>query len=384
MLKAIHFGAGNIGRGFIGYLLAKSNYDVTFVDIADELVNDINKYKNYEVITLSDTKTKESVENVQAINLKDKNALREEVIKADLITTSIGANNLISTAKLLKELLEFRRLANDKPLDIIACENALFATDIIKNTILEDASEELKDYLEEYVGFPNSAVDRIVPNTKSIKECPIDVAVEDFFEWDIEKGKVKVNKDIKGAEYTENLEPYLERKLFMLNGAHATVAYLGYQKKYNFIHEAILDEEIRKAALDFHKSAIKALNIKHKMTIESLEEYSEKVIRRFENIYLQDVVARVGRDPVRKLSNRDRLVSPLKLCLEYGIDYSAIVTGIAAGLAFDDIEDPKAEYVQNLIKEKDIEYTVEEICGLENKDVKESINDEYKKIKLVG
>ena len=380
MLKAIHFGAGNIGRGFIGYLLSKSNYNVTFVDIADELVNDINKYKKYEVITLSNTKTKELVENVKAINLKGKKALKEEIINADLITTSIGANNLVSTGKLLRELLEFRRLVNNKPLDIIACENALFATDIIKNSILEDASEELKLYLEEYVGFPNSAVDRIVPNTKSIKECPIDVAVEDFFEWDIEKNKVKVNKDIKGAEYTENLEPYLERKLFMLNGAHATVAYLGYQKKYNFIHEAILDGEIRKMALNFHKSAIKALNIKHKMTIESLEEYSDKVIRRFENIYLQDVVSRVGRDPIRKLSNRDRLVSPLKLCLEYGIEYSAIVTGIAAGLAFDDIEDPKAIYVQNLIKEKDIEYTVEEVCGLEDLRVKEAIKEEYNKI----
>lgn len=380
MLKAIHFGAGNIGRGFIGYLLAKSNYDVIFVDIADELVDDINKYKRYEVITLSNTKTKELVENVQAINLKDKKALKEEIINADLITTSIGANNLVSTGKLLKELLEFRRLINNKPLDIIACENALFATDIIKKSIFEEASEELKSYIEECVGFPNSAVDRIVPNTKSIKECPIDVAVEDFFEWDIEKNKVKINKDIKGAEYTENLEPYLERKLFMLNGAHATVAYLGYQKKYNFIHEAILDEEIREVALDFHKSAIKALNIKHKLTIESLEEYSNKVIRRFENIYLQDVVSRVGRDPIRKLSNRDRLVSPLKLCLEYGIDYSAIVTGIAAGLAFDDIEDPKADYVQNLIREKDIEYTVEEVCGLENLMIKEVIKKKYYKI----
>ena len=191
MLKAIHFGAGNIGRGFIGYLLAKSDYEVTFVDIAEPLVNDINKYKEYNVIILSDVKTEEKVKNIKAINLTDKEAVKKAVLDADLVTTSIGANNLKSTAGLLKEVLEERMTANDKPLDIIACENALFATDIIKETILEGASEDLKKYLDEKVGFPNSAVDRIVPNTNAEKECPIDVLVEDFFEWDIEKIRLK-------------------------------------------------------------------------------------------------------------------------------------------------------------------------------------------------
>ena len=60
------------------------------------------------------------------------------------------------------------------------------------------------------------------------------------------------------------------------------------------------------------------------MSIESLEEYGNKIVKRFENFYLQDVIARVGRDPIRKLSNKDRLVSPLKLCLEFNKEYEAI------------------------------------------------------------
>lgn len=136
----------------------------------------------------------------------------------------------------------------------------------------------------------------------------------------------------------------------MLNGAHATVAYLGYLKKYEYIHEAIKDEKIRETALNFHKECLKALNIKHGMEISSLEEYSKKVIKRFENSYLQDVVSRVGRDPIRKLSNKDRLVSPLKLCLEYNLEYATIAKGIAAGLLFNAEDDPKAKEVQALIK----------------------------------
>lgn len=382
MLKAVHFGAGNIGRGFIGYLLSKSGYEITFVDVFDFLVQDINTYKEYTVITLSNDRNQEKVSNVNAINLNDKENLLKNIIDTDLITTSIGANNLAGTGKMLKEFLIVRMQKNKKPLDIIACENALFATNILKEAILEDASSEFRAYVEENIGFPNSAVDRIVPNTKMRKECPIDVAVEDFYEWDIEKGPIKVNKDIQGAEYTKNLEPYLERKLFLLNGAHATIAYLGYLKDYKFIHEAINDSYIREVVLGFHKEGVQALNIKHHMEIEVLEEYSGKIIKRFENPYLQDVVSRVGRDPIRKLSFKDRLISPLKLCVEYGIECPSIITGIAAGFLFNDNEDPKAEYVQNVINTKGIKEAIVEVTGLNEDDsVIEVIVAKYNELK---
>lgn len=378
MLKAIHFGAGNIGRGFIGQLLYKSNYEITFVDLFDGVVNDINKYKEYEVTTLSDVKKQDKVMNVKAINLKDTKTLKIALMDADLITTSIGANNLKSTASFLKEVLLERQKKNSEGLlDIIACENALFATDIIKETILEDSNEDFRNYLNEKVGFPNSAVDRIVPNTKSVKKSPIDVAVEDFYEWDIEKNKIKLNKNIVGAEYTENLEPYLERKLFMLNGAHATVAYLGYLKNYEFIHEAVEDKEIRETVLEFHKECVQVLNLKHSMSIESLENYGNKIVKRFENFYLQDVIARVGRDPMRKLSNKDRLISPLKLCLKFNKKYSEISKGIAAGLLFNAEDDEKAVEIQAAIKEFGVKNAIEKVTELTDENAINKIVEEY-------
>jgi mannitol-1-phosphate 5-dehydrogenase len=186
-MKAVHFGAGNIGRGFIGYLLRKSGYEVTFVDIADSLVDNINKYGEYTVITLSTTQNKEKIEDVKAVSLKDIPSLEKVVLDADLITTSLGANNLKSTGNTLKGILKKRAKTNPKPLDIIACENALMATDMLKDAIFEGENSEFREYLDKSVGFPNSAVDRIVPNVDMKKELPIDVAVEDFYEWDIEK-----------------------------------------------------------------------------------------------------------------------------------------------------------------------------------------------------
>lgn len=384
-MRAIHFGAGNIGRGFIGYLLSESGYEVTFVDISDFLVNSINELKKYVVITLSTSQVKEKVENVSAIHLKNIEELKKAVAEADLITTSIGANNLKVTGNLLTELLQVRIQSNKNPLDIIACENALYATDMLKEGILQGASVELKDYLENSVGFPNSAVDRIVPNVNIKKDSPIDVAVEDFYEWDVEKDKVKINGDIKGAEYVDNLAPYLERKLFLLNGAHATIGYLGHLKGYTFVHEAIKDEYIRNIVLGFHSEAVSALSIKNKVDINDLKAYSKKIIGRFENEYLQDEVFRVGRDPIRKLASNDRLITPLKICSELKIEVTNMVYGIAAGYLFNYSEDEKAVEIQNSIRDNGLAKTISVVSGLSVEDpLINMIMSKYEELKKIS
>lgn len=381
-MKVVHFGAGNIGRGFIGYLLSKSGYDITFVDISDFLVDNINKYGKYKVTTLCDSKSEEEVHNVKAVNLNDTEKLEQIISEADLITTSIGANNLKSTGELLSKLLKKRWIkCGDKLLDIIACENALYATNMLKEAILVEADKEFREYLDKYVGFPNSAVDRIVPNVKMKRELPIDVAVEDFYEWDIEKNKIKINNNIQGADYVDNLGPYLERKLFLLNGAHACIAYIGYFKGYKYIHEAIKDEFIRNIAIGFHQEAIQALSKKHNMDIQALNEYSQKLIRRFENFYLYDELFRVGRDPLRKLSSRDRLITPLKLCYDFNMKYNNILYGVAAGFLFDYSEDESAVKIQHSILIKGIHNTICNVTGLEkDHPLVNMIVDKYKEL----
>ncbi|MVB09976.1 Mannitol-1-phosphate 5-dehydrogenase [Caprobacter fermentans] len=365
-MKAVHFGAGNIGRGFIGYLLSKSGYDLTFVDISAELVGNLNRLGTYKVVSLGGEKREETVGGIRAVVLQDDSGLKKAVEDADLITLSIGANHLKDTGKVLRDALQERRSRNpEQPLDVIACENALFATDLLRESVEEGAAEDFQNYLRKKVGFPNCAVDRIVPNASVQKESPIDVSVEDFYEWDVESAKVKVNSQIRGVNYVENLAPYLKRKIFLLNGAHALISYAGYRKQYRFVHEAIRDPEILTAAREFHSEAARALHLEYSMGESDLKQYSEKLIARFQNPYLKDELTRVGRDPVRKLSNNDRLVSPLLMCEKHGVECGGILYAIASGFAYDFADDPKAVEIQKSIRENGIENTVQRFTGLE-------------------
>ncbi|TCO66357.1 D-mannitol 1-phosphate 5-dehydrogenase [Caldanaerobacter subterraneus] len=382
MPKALHFGAGNIGRGFIGYLLNKSGYEVTFVDISKEIVDNINKYQRYNVIILKDPVEKEEVRGVKALHLEEEDKVLDAFLEADVVTTSVGVSNLSSIGERLKKYLKARKEKSEKYLNIMACENALFATDVLKESVVKGESDDFISYLNLKVGFPNTAVDRIVPAVKVDKELPVDVAVEEFFEWDIEKNNVKGNLKIEGAELVDDLKPYIERKLFLLNGAHATTAYLGYLKGYTYIHQAIKEESIRAVVKGMQEEISTALSKKYDVDKESLMAYAEKVIKRFENPYLQDEVTRVGREPLRKLSSEDRLIAPLKLCSEVGITPNFILYGIAAGLLFDYKEDTQAVKVREYVEQFGIKKAVSVITGLEEEsDLVEEIEKRYFELK---
>ena len=91
MKKAVHFGAGNIGRGFIAPVLQENEYEVTFVDINNELIQQINNLNQYNITSLSlENSTNKIVENVYGIDLNDNLKLKEKISEADLITTSVG------------------------------------------------------------------------------------------------------------------------------------------------------------------------------------------------------------------------------------------------------------------------------------------------------
>ena len=135
-MLAVHFGAGNIGRGFIGSLLYQAGFQTCFVDVNSEIVNLLNKKQEYRVI-LADTSQEELlVKNVRAINSQSEpNKVVDAIAQADLVTTAVGPNILPFISGLIAEGLRKRVQSNDKPLNIIACENMIGGSTFLKEKV---------------------------------------------------------------------------------------------------------------------------------------------------------------------------------------------------------------------------------------------------------
>ena len=364
MKKAVHFGAGNIGRGFIGLLLNKAGYHVTFVDVAAPLVNDINELGKYNV-EIFGKEDKIQVDNISAINSNENlEALLDAIVEADIVTTAIGPNILKFIAPNIAKGLTRRIEKNQTPLNIIACENMVGGSTVLKNFVYENLSDEVKGKVDKLIGFPDAAVDRIVPAQHNDEKLL--VKVEEFSEWDVDsKGFVGEKPDIKGMTIVDNLSAYIERKLFTVNTGHASIAYLAYQQGIKDISTAMRDQNIVEMARRVWKETGELLIEKYGFDPEVHGEYVKTAEKRFSNPYLSDEVTRVARGPKRKLGAKDRLVSPATQLLERGKTPEALASVIAAALKFDFEGDPEAVEVQNYIKENGIEDAITHFTEIE-------------------
>ena len=270
MKQAIHFGGGNIGRGFIGELLVRSGYEVTFVDVAEALVHEINKRRSYDIEVVGNDPKIIHVEHVKAINsntnLED---LLDAFVTADIVTTAIGPNILKFIAPNIAKGLARRLETNDAPLNIIACENMVGGSTVLRNFVYEHLADDLKAKAECCIGFPDAAVDRIVPIQHN--EDPLLVKVEPFAEWDVDRtGVVGAEPQIEGLTWVDNLEAYIERKLFSVNTGHASIAYMAYLKGIEDIASAMKDEEIVSFVAAFGQRPANCLSKSSALTARSL------------------------------------------------------------------------------------------------------------------
>lgn len=380
-MQALHFGAGNIGRGFIGALLYQAGYHTTFVDVNSEIVDLINERKAYKVVLADQTEEELLVKNVSAINsMSQPDELEEAIVKSDIITTAVGPAILPIIAKALVKGLRKRIESNRSPLNIIACENLIGGSSLLKMHVYEQLAQDEKAVFDQAFAFPDAAVDRIVPNQTN--EDKLLVKVEPYYEWVVDRSAIIGEAPaIKGITYVDDLTPYIERKLFTVNTGHAVTAYIGYRKGFATIDEALKDETVKELVESVLNETGKVLVGKYKFDETDHQAYIQKILARFGNPYITDEVTRVGRAPMRKLSANDRLIAPAKQYQElFGNSPASLAKAIAAALTYDVKEDEEAVAIQQLIKEKGLETAIEEITGLNrDSELVEQIVAEVKK-----
>ncbi len=294
MRKALCFGAGNIGRGFIAQVCQESDIRLTFVDVNETLLALISEKHEYTIHLLDEERTNIVISNVDAIHSQDMEKLSQAVQEVDFIFTAVGPNVLKHVGATLAKIYE------DNPHlshNVIACENMVGGSSKLKEHVSDSLS-----VLPKNVQFLDAAVDRIVPMSQEAGS--LDVKVEPSFEWIVETEKPLGLKDVIEVN---DLEPYIKRKLLMVNGAHAFTAYLGLIYGHEMIDEAINNPEIEKSVrglLSEHRVFLQHI---FNLNENDLLKMEDKVIKRFKNKLLQDDCVRVGRTPIRKLAKHERL-----------------------------------------------------------------------------
>ncbi len=362
-MKAVHFGAGNIGRGFVGLLLHEGGYELVFSDVAASLVDAINGVDRYTVHEAGDGGTDVEVTGFRALNsAADPQAVIDEIATADVATTAVGPTVLRFVAPTLVAGLRARS-ASLPPLQVMACENAIGATDTLRELAAADAGDDWPALSQKAV-FANTAVDRIVPGQPA--GIGVDVVVEPYFEWAIERGPFDGRlPSIPGAHFVDDLAPYIERKLFTVNTGHAATAYFGARAGIGRISDALAVPDIAEAVIATLEETSAALIAKHGFAPDDLARYRETIISRFRNPHLPDTVWRVGRQPLRKLSRHERFIGPAAEAAERGLSVTALVATAAAALEFTAPEDPEAVELQRLLRELDADAFTTAVTGLE-------------------
>ena len=335
-MKAVMYGGGNIGRGFIGALLSQSGYRVTFIDVAEPVVKHLQEKGCYPIRYVSSTGHEDVlVENVTAVNGNDTEAASDVIANCDIMATAVGARILKFIVPNIVAGLRKRWAMGEKPLNIIVCENLMDANLVVEGMIKEQLTEEEKAMFDKTVGLVEASIGRMVPvQTEEMKDGePMRVCVERYGFLPTDKAAFKGGvPEIKNMVPFEPFDFYIKRKLYVHNMGHATCAYLGDLLGLEYIYESIdRDEVYALVRLAMQESAL-ALSKHYGVALESLQLHIDDLLQRFTNVALKDTCKRVGGDPARKLSAHDRLIGSSTLVLETGEIPAYIAVGAAAGL----------------------------------------------------
>ncbi|HZV20486.1 MAG TPA: hypothetical protein VE986_02955, partial [Hyphomicrobiales bacterium] len=355
-MKVVQFGAGNIGRGFLGQLYWQSAFEIVYVDVDEELVDRLNQRRSYPLrLVDSDGRAEEMViDRLRAVSARDREAVARELSDADLAATSVGHENLADTAQSFAAGLAERARRAAAPLNILLCENLRHSSEHMNSHLQPRLSPKAAGYAKDNLGLIEMVVGRMVPNpTDALRaEDPLLIVAEPAAQLEADKDAFKGPiPQLSGMQPVSPIDAYFVRKLFTLNTAHAALAYLGYPR-YEYIWQCAQDRDIHEMMASVLDESCRGLIAEYGFDRGELIAYSSDLMRRFANKALGDTVARVAADPLRKLRPEDRLVGPAQLCEKHGITPTALAGVIGKALSYDNPGDRKAQQMQEIVRQK--------------------------------
>ena len=360
---AIIFGAGKTGRGFAAHLAYLSGYRIVLIDKDEQLVNSIKKEGGYPIRVLGNEEMNCIIKPLDVFSIRDL-SWRHYFVHASLVFTAVFGNNLKELSLNMVPGFKERFIKNPgEQFNIITCENNAHAATLLKESVLENMTEEKQvEWLNMNVGFSESMILRTCLDAEE-GQSRLTVRAQNFFDLPCDGDAFKgVAPDLYGIKPSKDFSNQLKRKIYTYNCINAVITYLGAQKGYTWLFEAANDPEImaiaRKAARETSDAQVAEFGFD---PVEQ-EDWVQAAFSKFVDINLPDPISRNGADPARKLGREDRLLGPAILALKHGIYPDGLISGILAG--FDFYDEDKNIRLLDSIKQDGIDSVLSGICSL--------------------
>lgn len=316
--KLLFIGAGAIGRGYLPWLFSADEYDFVFVDTDIRIVQRMREVGFYTTFRVKNGSYEEKTVNVSAAYTPDQFKLDDH---RDSIACffSVGPRHVAKAAALMKGSL----------IPLILCENE-------PNTVEE--AKVIVGHDRVYFAVPDVITSNTAPKAMLDKD-PLAIVSEDGVLF-IEEGPHEVSGDFQFVSQEKLLAIQWTPKLYLHNTPHCIAAYLGALVGATYVHEAMSVPEVDAIVEGAMLEMLKSLKMKWDIPHDFLEWYADKELSRFRCKLLYDPIARVAREPLRKLEVHGRLIGAAQICLALGVMPQNILTGITGALLFDDKNDP--------------------------------------------
>lgn len=375
MKTLVQFGAGNIGRSFVGQLFSRAGYEVVFVDVDEALVRELNARREYAVEIRDDVPAEILVRNVRAVDARDGERVAVEVAAASILATAVGKNALPAIIPSIAAGLELRAdRPGAPPLDLIIAENILDGAAFLREALVRVLPAGFP--LEVKLGLVETSIGKMVPiiPLKERVRDPLRVYAEAYNTLILDRrGFRGPLPDVPGLDPKDNMKAYVARKSFIHNLGHALSAYLAFIEGRTYVYtweamrDAALRGRVRAAMMESGLALLKAFP--GEFTPESQEAHIEDLLKRFGNASLGDTLFRVGRDIARKLGPDDRLIGAMRCDLENGVEPLVTAEGVAAACFYRGIdEDGRSfepdERFRAEILPRGPDHILEHVCGL--------------------
>ena len=338
--KIVIFGAGKIGRSFIGQLFGCAGYQVVFVDVDNILVERLNTRGCYSVVIKGDKEEMIIVPNVSAISAFEVEKVTQAVASAGILSVNVGKNALIKVIPVIAEGLKVRHSKYpDAALDIILAENMRDAAQFVRQQLLIGMSQNYP--IDTLVGLVETSIGKMVPliPLAEVEKDPLMIFAEPYNSLIVDrKGFRAPIPKVPGLSPKANIRAWVDRKAFIHNLGHASAAYYGYfmHPEMVYMYEVLKNKKILAfaRAVMLQSAAVLVKFYPDDFTLEDLVLHTDNLISRFRNKALKDTVYRVGQDLTRKLADGDRFMGAIRLAIEKEMPYNLILKAMSYGLFF--------------------------------------------------